>query len=182
MKRVLLIAGILLLPLFLGGWGAPSISEEANWRVDWWVHYDEVRKDPQAYLGKTLLLGGSIASISAGREGTMMEVVCFPLGSHDRPEQKAVSCGHFWAKTTRTLDPDRFRPGRWITLIGTVLGPRPRAGKPPEQGAPLFQIVRLRLWPEPEPWPSYGYPPSYDPWCDSFYGPSWGPPYPPFCR
>lgn len=181
MKYSLRIIGILLLSLFLGGWGAPSISEEANWRVDWDVHFDQVRKDPRAYMGKTLLVGGSIESLSSGREGTTMAILCYPLGSHDRPDQKADSCGRFWTKTSRVLDAKRFQPGRWITLIGTVLGSHPLSGKPSGQGVPLFRIVRLRLWPAPHPWYPYGYPPYYDPWCDPFYRPFWGPPYHPYC-
>jgi outer membrane lipoprotein len=161
-----------LLALVLGGWGSPSISRDANAVVDWWLDYAKVRADPQRYTGKVLLMGGSIVGNWPGPEGSTLEVLCYPLDRHDRPEDGGGDCGHFLAQSRKILDPGLYRPGELVTLIGTVLGRAKAPPGSPEEEQPLFRIDEIYLWPPPAYWaPCCPYPPPfYAPWCEPYYG------------
>ncbi len=162
MKNALRIFGLVSAAAVLLGWGYP-LPREATSEVNWEVEYAEVKADPGAFVGKTLLLGGMIVHHDAGREGSTLEIACYRLGRRDRPEEPDEECGRLVARSSTILDPGSFEQGRLVTFTGTVA---PGGAAP---SVPLFGIGAIHLWPRPLEPAYYHYPYGYDPWCDPFW-------------
>ncbi len=165
---------ILLAALFLGGC-SHVISNEAMVAVDPLVDYARVKRDPAAYQGKTLLLGGLLVENKVTREGTDLEVVLFNLDRWGRPLDVDPIGGRFIARSVNFLDPELFKPGLEVTLTGTVVGQEVRPLKGVDYPYPVFAIGEIHLWQSPARvygYPAYYYPASpWVPYYDPFAGP-----------
>lgn len=166
MKHTLFAALTLLL---LGGC-AHVLSKEALLSVDPGADFAQVKVNPDAYKGKTLLLGGLIIDSRLSREGTTLEVLRYSLDRWGEPQAADEAGGRFLARTGRFLDPELYRPGLFVTLTGTVEGVESRPLHDYDYLYPVFRIKEAYLWNRRLPAYPYGY---YDP----FY-PWW--PYPPY--
>jgi|GEM_PF-1091851 len=136
----------------------------------------EVRADPEAFVGETVVWGGNIARVENLAEGTRLEIVARPLGRDQRPLDVDRSAGRFHAFFPGFLDPQVHAPMREVTVRGRVDGVN--EGTIGEFGYtfPRVLVDSLHLWPVPEPEPRVIYrDPFWDPW--SPWGPSWGHPW-----
>jgi outer membrane lipoprotein len=161
------------------------LSSRALDQVDRGLSYTEVRADPEAYRGRTLLLGGMIVDNRSAADGTTLEVLRFFLDSWGRPDRPDEEGGRYLVQSADFLDPELYRKGRLVTLTGTVAGQqvRPLFGR--DYRYPVFVPGEIHLWLEPthadhgpnpyydryygDPWRSYWGPPWYGPY---WYGPS----------
>lgn len=170
MKRMLLFVVAPLL-LLLGGC-SHVLSRDALLNVDPTVDFAQVKANPDAYKGKTLLLGGLIIETRMSREGTTLEVLSYTLDRWGEPLSADEAGGRFLARTGRFLDPELYKPGLFVTLTGTVEGVETRPLHNYDYVYPVFRIVEAYLWNQRTSAYPYGY---YDP----FY--PWGPyPYYPY--
>ncbi len=117
MPRLVPIAMALLGLLLLCGWDYP-LSDEALSAIDWGVEYRQVRQDPEAWRGTTLLLGGRVVEHLYSREGSTLEILCYRLDRYDRPEEVDPECGRFLAEAATSLDPETYEAGRLVTRRG----------------------------------------------------------------
>lgn len=168
MRRLVPIAIALSGLLLLCGWDYP-LSDEALSAIDWGVEYRQVRQDPEAWRGATLLLGGMVVEHVFSREGSTLEVLCYRLDRYDRPEEVDPECGRFLAEADRPFDPETYETGRLVTLAGKVAGRRSLSLDDKVYDYPLFEIAEIHLWPRP---PLRLHPPLYpwydDPFCDPY--------------
>jgi outer membrane lipoprotein len=164
------VAALLVLAPLLLGWDH-VLSPDAFFAVNPRVAYSQVKRDPAAYRGTTLMLGGRVVDNATDREGTTLEIQCYALDVDDKPEEPDEACGRFLAKTSIVLDPDLFTIGRLVTLTGKVLGRETLPLGDSDYEYIAFEMGEIHLWPRPvEPWPYYRrY--FYDPYWDPFYGP-----------
>jgi outer membrane lipoprotein len=170
MKHVLLFAVAPLL-LLLGGC-SHVLSRDALLDVEPGVDFAQVKANPDAYKGKTLLLGGLIIETRMSREGTTLEVLSYTLDRWGEPLAADEAGGRFLARTGRFLDPELYRQGLFVTLTGTVEGVETRPLHNYDYVYPVFRIAEAYLWSQRTSAYPYGY---YDP----FY--PWGPyPYYPY--
>ncbi len=161
--------GLLGLALLLGGWHH-VLSEEAFFSVDRGARYSEVRANPQAWLGTTLMLAGVIAEHRSTPAGTTLEILCYSRDEQDAPQEFDEGCGHFLARTSGRLDPEAFRKGRRVTLTGLVAGREVFPGGDFGAEVLVFEIGEIHLWPFPRQHRLRPAPyPWYDPWDDPFY-------------
>jgi len=71
--------------------------------------------------GSIVRWGGTIASIENTADGlSVLEIVSRPLHGGGRPIHNDRSAGRFMAETAEFLDPEIVKPGRDMTLVGTV--------------------------------------------------------------
>lgn len=117
MKRFLLI----ILLLFFTAC-AHIVSPEMRRQVDTDVSSRALFLDPQAFTGKTVILGGFIAEIRTADSGSSVEVVQNPLDYRGRPSDRDQSYGRFIVLHEGMLDAAVFKPGRDITVAGEVVG------------------------------------------------------------
>ena len=111
----------LLALLFLAGC-AHVVSEQARETVDKGVSLEELFKDPEAYVGKTVMLGGAIINTAYAEENTIIETLEHPLDWRGRPKVTDQSLGRFLVRYDGFLDQAIYAPGRLITVVGTVMG------------------------------------------------------------
>ena len=64
--------------------------------------------------------GGTIVDVQNDDAGTRLQVVSRPLRANGRPIRDDRSEGRFIARVATFLDPEIYKPGRDISVIGTV--------------------------------------------------------------
>ncbi len=170
MKKIsLLIASFLLL-----AGCAHVISKESRNLVDTTIHFQNLRTNPDSYVGKFVMLGGVVAGVQNNKDGSQMEVVQSPLETDELPEDVSHSSGgRFLATTTRFLDPIVYKSGRKVTMVGQVQGKKTLPIDQVEYTYPVLSIREIYVWSKSElEQPQYP-PPGY------YYDPFWfgGPPY-----
>ncbi|MEW6739999.1 MAG: Slp family lipoprotein [Nitrospirota bacterium] len=120
MKRLGILSLILLILLISGC--AHVVSQELRDRAEKEIAPIDVMKDPDAYKGRTVILGGVIASSINMKEGTYIEVVQKPLDYRGRPEDTDISHGRFIILYEGYLDTAIYSQGREVTVAGEVMG------------------------------------------------------------
>lgn len=181
--RVRLVTIFLAAFLLIGGcMNYYVIPEPLDKQVDRTVTFTDLKRDPEAYKGKTLLLGGVVLRARNLKNGTEIEVLQLPLDRSDQPVYPLeTSQGRFLI-----LDPEHHDPAvlkdRKITLAGEVIGKKIETIDEFEYRFPYLSARFIYIWPER---PGYAYYPPYYPYPYYYYpDPYWYPPFgynrPPF--
>jgi outer membrane lipoprotein len=175
MKSALLFVVVPLL-LMLGGC-AHVLSRDALLDVDPAIAFDQVKENPQAHQGKTLVLGGLIIQTRLGREGTTLEVLRYTLDRWGEPQEVDEAGGRFLARTDRFLDPELYKPSLFVTMTGIVAGVETRTLQNYDYAYPVFRIAEVHIWSRSASYYPYGYYPYYygDPFW--YHDPFWPYPY-----
>jgi outer membrane lipoprotein len=118
MRRTFLILAI---AFFLSGC-AHAISQELREQTDKDLTAEMLFKDPEAYKGKTIILGGLIINTHNSEQGTHIEVLQTPLDSRGRPRNTDYSYGRFIFFYEEYLDAALFSEGKAVTVGGKVFG------------------------------------------------------------
>ena len=133
--------------LWFAGCGA-AISPEILKEVDQSLPFEDLLKDPDAFRGKTVLLGGEIIETENFPDKTLLIVLQRPLNSERKPSGKDKSKGRFIVSVPEFLDPVIYGKGRKITVAGRVMGKEVRALDEIKYAYPLIDKRELYLWPE----------------------------------
>lgn len=120
MNRIILLS---ILILFLYGC-AHVISKDLRVIAHRDIPISDIMKNPDAHIGKIIIIGGTIASSINTAEGTYIEVVQKPLDYRGAPEDTDVSYGRFIIFYEGYLDTAIYSPGREVTVAGEVMGKR----------------------------------------------------------
>lgn len=164
MKRVALL--VLAVLTALSGC-ARVISDQSRSLVDPTVQFAKLRENPDAFIGKTVMLGGRIASARNTKEGGVLEIVQFDLDG-DVPQDSFVSHGRFLATSVDFLDTLIYKADRQVTLVGEVKGKKTLPLDEVEYTYPVVAIREIFLWKTGDNEKYLLYPPSrYNPY---YYG------------
>lgn len=130
---------------------AYAISSGVSRSADRSLAFPQLQKDPSAFKGKTVILGGVIAGTRSLKTGTTIEVVQKELDYWGKPRRTDQTGGRFLVLTGGRLDPLVYAPGRELTVAAEVTGTEEKglgeAGIP----YPLVHAVEMKLWPrEPQ--------------------------------
>lgn len=147
-----------------------------------------VRAAPQQHLGATLLLGGNILGLMPQEGRSVLEVYSWKLDGRGEPTEFDEAGGRFLVVTDLWFDPLRFRPGYFVTLVGTVEGSETVDLGGTDYLYPLIRVVEIHalelplrydgpprintdrpipapVWHEREnPYDPTGFPPNRQPW------------------
>ncbi|HOP40877.1 MAG TPA: Slp family lipoprotein [Geobacteraceae bacterium] len=163
---------LLTVVLFFTGC-AHVISEESRNLVDPTIQFQSLRANPDSFVGKYVMLGGTIAGVKNDEDGSRLEIVQSPLESNELPEEISHSSGgRFLAISSGFLDPMVYKSGRRVTLVGRVLGKKTLPIDRIEYTYPVLAIREIHVWSKSEINPPQYPPPRY--YYDPFW---WGPPY-----
>lgn len=190
LRHAVLCAICAALALILGGC-ANVLSRAALEQVDPGVDYAQVKLDPDAHRGQTLVLGGQIVANRGDREGTTLELIHYFVDHWGRPTGPDENGGRFLVQSQRFLDPELYRRGRLVTLTGTVIGGKTKTLNGRDYRYPVFKLGEIHLFTPPETWydrPGGRYYNPYAPWPYGYgndpgwiypywYGPGWDYPY-----
>ncbi len=158
----LALAGFMLL-----GGCARVISDQSRSLVDPTIQFAGLRQNPDAYIGKIVLLGGRIASARNTKEGSVLEIVQFDLDG-DVPQDSFISHGRFLATSVDFLDTLIYKADRRVTLVGEVKGKKTLPLDEVEYTYPVVAIREIHVWAPAEGDKYHLYPPSrYNPY---YYG------------
>jgi starvation-inducible outer membrane lipoprotein len=146
-----LLAGVFMWMLLAGCAGRipPQLAEQVSWNLD----FPEIRRQPEAYRGWVVALGGTVTHIDAVDEGYRGLVSELPLNgsSRPRPAVNQLPRGTFIVLIPRSVAPRALRPGVELTVVGEIRG----AAAGPEATAaevPLLEARYLQMW-SPSWWP-----------------------------
>jgi len=144
-------------------------SERTEKLVDPTISFEQVSKEPQAFVGKYIKVGGVIANTKITKSGTQIEVVQLRLNDDGMPEETNGTAGRFLATSTGFLDNMIFKSGRPVALIGEITGVKTLPLGEIEYTYPVIAITEIHLWKTEDLYP---YPPYYyDPYPYRWYGP-----------
>ncbi|MBN1253850.1 MAG: Slp family lipoprotein [Deltaproteobacteria bacterium] len=149
-KRHVLLFILAAAALLLLAGCAHVISKELLQEVDTGISFAQLSKEPEAYRGKTVLVGGDIIETQNLPEKTLIVVLQRPLGHRGEPASGDVSEGRFIIRTTGFLDPAIYSPERRLTVAGTVVGKEVRPLGEIEYTYPIIEKRELYLWPKEE--------------------------------
>lgn len=133
-RSLLLLAAL----LFLAGC-ARAISSGTMEQVDQNVTFEMLRGNPEAYVGKQVLLGGTINEVRNTGTGAWLEVNQRELDFGRRPKETKTSGGKFIASTGSFLDPLIYGSGDKVTVAGKVTGKSPG-------NLPVISITEMQLF------------------------------------
>lgn len=114
---------MLAIPFFLLLAGCSYyLSAESRSAADHSVSFAMLLREPDAYRGRLVLLGGTVQALGDAGEGSRLLIEQHPLDSRDLPDEAIPSQGLFLAATAQRLDPARFGKDTLVSLAGTVTG------------------------------------------------------------
>jgi outer membrane lipoprotein len=149
-----LLVGAIVLGILAGC--AATIPPQLAGQVSWNLGYPEIRRQPEAYRGRVVALGGIVMHIEAVDEGYRVIVSEVPLngsGRH-RPAVDQLPRGRFIVLIPRQALPTDLRPGAEITVVGEVLGKSAAPGAGVTEEVPLLEERHTRVW-GPSWWPRF---------------------------
>ena len=170
---------IIILFFFVGTLGcAHPISPELRKNLDSTLTFEQIIENPEKFIGKKIILGGTIVETRVLNVGTEIEVVQKKIDSSGYPEVGDQSEGRFIFYKNSFLEPEIYSKGRSITGVGKIKGTTTgKVGERPYK-YPVIAAEELVLREDFERNP-YFYPPYWDPWfTPNQYRPYW--PYSPY--
>lgn len=141
---------LLLFSSILFSCGPKVIPEDLERKVDKGISFREVKKNPESYKGRRMLVGGEIIEIRNLQNKTEIEILQKPLGRDRAPINVDESGGRFVLIHPAFLDPSVFRSGRRLTAVGLVEGGRSERVGEAEVVQPVLQSEHIHLWPPGE--------------------------------
>jgi outer membrane lipoprotein len=149
--------------VFLSGC-AHVISRDVLKEVDKDISFAQLRKGPQDYQGKVVLLGGVIVKTVNRKEGTLLEVYQTGIDRRGKPIKLDASCGRFLAYYEGFLDSEIYRKGREVTIAGIVEGEEVLRLGEIDYRYPYLVVKEIHLWEEEQARVYAPYPWWWDPW------------------
>ena len=105
-----------------------------------------VSKSPSAFVGTEVIWGGEILKVVNETNGSEIYLSEIALGPGGAPVYPIKSRGIFIAKSSGTLDPASYQPGRVITLGGKISGQETDAADPTAPKYPLVTMQEIHFW------------------------------------
>jgi len=137
----------------------------------------QVRADPGAWVGSRVRWGGTIAGVENFEDRTIITIVARPLSRRGEPYGDRRAAGRFMAEFRRFLDPEEYRQGRRITVVGRFIRIRQAPIDEYVYDYPVVESESLYMWTDYEPrrryydWPYYRrHPYWYDPFWPHYHG------------
>lgn len=147
MKRTTILVLIqLALAAIVSAGCAPPFPRELLDKIDTNVPFTALQKEPEKYIGKLLMVGGTIVDTKNLKEGTRIEVLQKPLDGEGRPALTDETGGRFLVVTQTYLDAAVFHRGRSVTIIGEVAGAKVQPLGEIEYRYPELTAKELHLW------------------------------------
>lgn len=98
--------------------------------------------------GQPVRWGGTIAKVHNKADTTVLEIVSRPLLRSGRPKHNDVTDGRFMAEITGFLDPEIVRPGRDISVIGSIVRLDKGLVGEAEYSYPVMSVFDYQFWKE----------------------------------
>jgi outer membrane lipoprotein len=124
------------------------ISPQAQSLTDPELSYAQLASNPEAYMGKVVIIAGIIIEAVNTREDTRLLLLQYPANRRGCPQSDTSSGGRFLVLTPEYLETAIYRAGRALTVAGEVWEPRGLPGGETVYRYPLLAPREMYLWPE----------------------------------
>ena len=115
--------------------------------IDATVSFAELKRAPSEYIGRTVMIGGSVIRAKRTDAGTELEILQLPTAKEGGlTEERLRSEGRFLAVREQFLDPASLPEGTPITVIGTVTGEMTRQLDESDYTYPLLEVKHIIDW------------------------------------
>ena len=101
---------------------AHVISKEMRREISRDITFKQIIKDPEAYVGKIVLISGIIIDSENTEEGTLIEILQKQADMEGRPKDVDDSDGRFLALYDGYLDTAIYTQGRAVAVAGEIRG------------------------------------------------------------
>ena len=125
---------------------APVISSEVRAGLDSSLPYTQIAASPEAYIGRRIMLGGTIVEVHNLRDGTRLEILQYPITRRGRPQTDAAPGGRFLVFTPEYLEREVYRPGRAVTVAGRIAAVQSLPLGETMYTYPQLEPQELHLW------------------------------------
>lgn len=174
--------GLLVIVALLGMGCGHTVSPSVRQQAQPPIPFQDLHSNPEAFTGRTVILGGEIINTLNTENHTFVEVLQKPLDRSDAPRFTDKTAGRFMARCDTYLDPAVYAKDRQVTIAGQVLGRHTGQVGETEYVYPLISCIETHLWPRITSTNTYyGYYDAY-PWYPHLYDYHWYPfyglPYP----
>ncbi len=110
------------------------------------VPFSVVKNNPEKYKDVSLLWGGRIVSCTNTQDGTIFEILHFPLDREGYPEETDASEGRFIMASKNFLDCEVYSKGRLLTVVGRFKGFKEGRIDGMPYTFPLIEAQATYLW------------------------------------
>lgn len=97
--------------------------------------------------GDRVIWGGRIVAVRNLADHTELAVVSYPLDRADRPRLAEEPGVRFLVRRSGFLEPVKYAPGRFVTVLGTVAGVEHAEVDEYRLAHPVLAAERIHLWP-----------------------------------
>lgn len=125
-----------------------TISAPVRQQAEPPIPFSELHKNPDAFTGRTVIVGGDILNTRNMAQQTFIEVLQKPLDAFERPRITDRTAGRFMIRCDEYLDPALYDEGRQITVAGRVLGSHTGKVGDAQYIYPLISCIEIHLWPQ----------------------------------
>jgi outer membrane lipoprotein len=112
------------------------------------IPFSEILHSPGTHTGKVVRLGGVIVQTENRETETVIEILEKPLNRQGKPKPGDISGGRFRVVFEGFLDNAVYRPNRFVTVIGEIIGVETAAIGEASYDYPLLSGREARLWEE----------------------------------
>lgn len=135
--------------LALSGCAHNLISDKSLAQVDSSISFNDLLKNPDAYRGKMVILGGGIAGVTSLDDGIQIEVINYNLDARQMPVEVSTPGGRFQAflpeSLNKTTDIFRCKRGMLVSLAGEVTGKKVLPLKGADYSYPVITISEISI-------------------------------------
>ena len=125
-------------------WGCSPVPRRYLWIAEPGITLTMLSTDPQPYVGKVVLLGGTITEEEENDQFLMLRLKNRPLDQDYKPHRPADSdsaeAGSYWVMVTKQQLPPKFRSWARATVVGRV------TGEQRFQTEPVLMLLYMRGW------------------------------------
>ena len=126
------------------GWGCSPLPRRYQWIAEPGVTLTMLSSDPQPYVGKVVILGGTITEEYEKDQFLLLRIKNRPLDQDYRPHRPAdldgAEAGSYWVQVSKQQIPPKYRNWARATVVGRVTGEQ-RSGT-----EPVLTLLYMRGW------------------------------------
>lgn len=124
-----------------------GVPVELEKEIDASVRFASLKRAPNEYIGRTVMIAGAVIRAKRTDAGTEVEVLHLPAeNAEPLTEDRLRSEGRFLAVRAVFLDPASLPEGTPVTVIGTVKGETTRPLDESTYTYPLLEITHIIDW------------------------------------
>lgn len=146
LRKIFYLVGIMFILLVAAC--TKGISKQARSQVTYSGSFLDLQKNPDAYKGEVVLLGGKIIETQVSPAFSEITVLQLPLGGGGRPQVGNRSEGRFLLRSKQLLDPAVYGKGVALTVVGELIGSEARTIGEFKYDYPVVEPVEIKLWSE----------------------------------